>query len=267
MATSLPPCWAESTRWCFRQSCEGERGGGWHTDRHTHFPQCVEEYVNSQSSPLWKWPPIVKTFRLLFSSPEWRLNLSLQVRCISETGTNKDECCLSSVTPLFFCIMHKQLVQLVDRKWLQTRSNSQCVIYSPDRAVSGDRGWDLNMQYVAMSAVWFSVILTVPHIQQMVLVFWPKKEKGLWSVSLNNTPTQKGPIYPNQKLKIYYFFVTCDLIFFRALRWTWLKPERGWSSRQSAPTWSAWVVDGWAQPSPCCLCLRVRHLLQHQHTN
>lgn len=54
-----------------------------------------------------------------------------------------------------------------------------------------------------------------------------------------------------------------DLLF-RALHWTWLRPERGSSSKQSAPTWWAWVVDDWAQPSPCCPCQRVRHLLQ-QH--
>lgn len=59
---------------------------------------------------------------------------------------------------------------------------------------------------------------------------------------------KKKLIYPDPKT----FF------FSRALHWTWLRPERGWSSRQSAPTWSAWVVVDWVRPSPCCPFLRVR---------
>ncbi len=59
-----------------------------------------------------------------------------------------------------------------------------------------------------------------------------------------------------------YYYITHDLfvtfgLLSRALRWTWLRPERGWSSRQSAPTWSVLEAADWAQPSPCCPCLRV----------
>lgn len=54
---------------------------------------------------------------------------------------------------------------------------------------------------------------------------------------------------------------------FRALLWTWSRPEKASSSRQSAHTWSALAVDGWVLPSRCCPCLKVRHLPHSSHTH
>lgn len=54
---------------------------------------------------------------------------------------------------------------------------------------------------------------------------------------------------------------------FRALLWTWSRPEKASSSRQSAHTWSALAVDGWVLPSRCCPCLKVRHHSSHTHTH
>ena len=63
----------ESTRRCFRQSCEGERGEMTHTHADTH----TLTHTHSQSSQRWKWPPTVKTFRLLSSAPQRRVGLSV----------------------------------------------------------------------------------------------------------------------------------------------------------------------------------------------
>ena len=55
------------------------RGGRWHTPppppTHTHTH--THTHKHSQSSQRWKWPPTVKTFRLLSSAPQRRVGLSV----------------------------------------------------------------------------------------------------------------------------------------------------------------------------------------------
>lgn len=55
-------------------------------------------------------------------------------------------------------------------------------------------------------------------------------------------------------LMMFYYFN-------RALRSTWLKQANPSKSRQSAPTWSAWEVDAWAQPSLYYHCWKVTTLM------
>ncbi len=46
-----------------------------------------------------------------------------------------------------------------------------------------------------------SVILSIPHIPQVLLFFWQKKGKGLESINPNCSLTQKRLNYLDQKLK------------------------------------------------------------------